>query len=78
MAQLVIHDFEEDLLVSLQARATNHGRTVEAEAKAILVRNLSGLHAKTWDRADLIYQRLAQTGRSFSDSVELIREDRQR
>ncbi|HEY7330728.1 MAG TPA: hypothetical protein VH592_24015 [Gemmataceae bacterium] len=31
-----------------------------------------------WERADTIRQRLAATGRDFSDSAQLIREDRDR
>lgn len=32
----------------------------------------------TWARVDAIYSRLAATGRTFGDSAELLREDRDR
>ena len=38
----------------------------------------SPISADPWARADTICQRLAATGRNFSDSVEDIREDRDR
>lgn len=76
MSQLVISDLDDVTLSRLRERAARHGRTVEWEAKTILVEALPGNDA--WTGADQIFTELAATGRTFSDSVELIREDRER
>ena len=36
MATLTIRDFDEDLKVKLRVRAAEHGRSMEAEVRAIL------------------------------------------
>jgi antitoxin FitA len=36
MAQLLVRDLDEDLVVALRKRAAKHGRSVEAEHRAIL------------------------------------------
>jgi plasmid stability protein len=78
MPQLLIPDVETAIWEQLRERASRHGRTVETEAKAILTQALRPAEADPWSAVDAIRQRLAATGRDFSDSVELLREDRQR
>jgi plasmid stability protein len=68
---------EANLLHRLREQATAHGRSAEAEAKAILEEALRR-QADVWARVDAIYDRLAASGRTFSDSSELLREDRER
>jgi plasmid stability protein len=36
MAQLLVRDLDDDLVVALRKRAAKHGRSVEAEHRAIL------------------------------------------
>ena len=58
-----------------------HGKekgTVPSEAKAILSAALHGKGPEPWAPVDAIYDRLAATGRTFSDSADLLREDRNR
>lgn len=78
MAELVLNDVENDLLDRLQMRATRHGRTPAEEAKAILLKALHGRGEELWEPVDAIYHRLATSGRTFSDSADLLREDRDR
>ncbi len=78
MSQLVIPDVEEALLARLRDRAARNVRTVEAEAKAILTEALQPPPGDPWAEVDAIYQELAAEGRTFRDSVELLREDRER
>ena len=78
MPQLLIPDIAESLLQQLQQQATRHGRTVEAEARVILEDALRLDPAKVWAEVDAIRNALAATGRDFGDSVQDIREDRER
>jgi plasmid stability protein len=76
MSQLVIPDVDDATLARLRERAARHGRTVETEVQAILAEALAS--SDPWAGADAIFGELAASGRAFSDSAELIREDRDR
>jgi antitoxin FitA len=76
MAELVLTDVNEAVFHQLQQQANSHGRTPEEEAKAIISVALQGNQA--WRAVDEIYGRLSASDRSFSDSAELLREDRDR
>jgi len=78
MAELVIRDIEETVFGRLQLRAKNHGRTTADEARLIIEEALSDRPADAWAGVDAIRERLAASGRTFSDSAELLREDRDR
>lgn len=78
MAELILTEVDNRVLHSLQERALRHGRTPVEEAKAILAETLHGKLPDAWAQVDEIYHRLAATGRTFSDSADLIREDRDR
>jgi plasmid stability protein len=78
MAELVLTDLEDNVLHQLQEQATSHGRTPVEEAKAILSEALHGKGQEAWVQVDAIYHRLAASGRTFSDSADLLREDRDR
>jgi antitoxin FitA len=78
MSQLLIPDVDPRMLVQLRQRASQHGRTLEDEVKTIL--ESVSTPSATSDRAavDAIRRRLADSGRQFSDSAQLVREDRER
>ena len=78
MAELVLTDLDDGVLHHLKERATRHGRTPAEEAKAILADALGGKPLDVWAPVDTIYRRLAASGRTFSDSADLLREDRDR
>jgi plasmid stability protein len=78
MPTLLIPEVEEALLVRLRERAAVHGRTPEAEAKRILLESLPPPAAQVWAEVNALHDRLAATGQTFSDSAELLREDRDR
>lgn len=78
MADLVLTDVDEMVLHHLQERATRHGRTPAEEAGAILAEAIRGQRPDVWAPVDAIYRRLAASGRTFSDSADLLREDRDR
>jgi plasmid stability protein len=78
MRELVLTDVDEVILHDLRERATRHGRTPVEEAKAILTAALGRKPSDVWASVDAIYQRLAASGRTFADSADLLREDRDR
>jgi plasmid stability protein len=78
MPTLLIPEVEETLLVRLRERAAAHGRTPEAEAKLILLESLPPAGVQVWAEVNALHDRLAASGRSFTDSAELLREDRDR
>ena len=78
MTELVLTNVDSAVLYQLQERATRHGRTPAEEAKAILTETLCNQAARDWAPVDAIYHRLAASGRTFSDSADLLREDRDR
>jgi plasmid stability protein len=78
MSALLTLDLDPAILARLTERAKKHGRPPEVEAKIILMSALQSVPADPWAEADAIRQRLAASGRTFSDSTELVREDRDR
>jgi plasmid stability protein len=78
MGELVLTDVDEVVLHHLRERALHHGRTPVEEAKVILAEELRGHRPNAWAPVDAICDRLAASGRTFSDSADLLREDRDR
>ena len=77
MSALVIPDLDDATLARLRERATSHGRSAEEEAREILAAALEG-PPDPWARINAFRERLLASGRTFSDSTELLREDRDR
>jgi len=78
MAEIVLSDLDEPLVQELQRRAAVHRRTTAEEAKSILSAALSAIDQHGWDETDAIHARLSARRHEFSDSADLIREDRDR
>jgi plasmid stability protein len=76
MAQLLVRDVPRDVVEALKKRAATHGRSAEAEHRAILEESLKVGRASFWERAAEL--RKATRGRIKKDSADLIREDRDR
>jgi antitoxin FitA len=76
MAQVLIRDLRPQVVARLKARAKRHGRSLQAELKEILDRasNQKALEARAI--TDRIRRQLA--GRTHTDSVALLAEDRAR
>lgn len=83
MNQLIIENLDPKLTEKLLRLARQHDRTVEAEVKAILEAateaeavKQQAIAAQSWEKIE--GARAKYAGRTFSDSVELLREDRTR
>lgn len=76
MARILIRDLDDEAVKRLKERARRHSRSLQGEAKLILTQAVGLSLREARELARQWQQKLA--GRSFPDSTELIREDRQR
>ncbi|MBV9585990.1 MAG: Arc family DNA-binding protein [Alphaproteobacteria bacterium] len=74
MAQLLVREVPQDVVEALKRRAKEHGRSAEAEHRAILEEALRPERAGFWERAAKLREEMR--GRVFTDSTDLIRQDR--
>ena len=76
MPDILIRGLDEETLKRLKARAKRHGRSLQREAKHLL-EEAAGADPK---QVSAIFANWREefAGRRFSDSTELIAEDRQR
>lgn len=74
MAQLLVRNIPDRTVLALKERAARHGRSVEAEHRAILDEVLVFDALSFSEQADIL--RAKTSGRSLVPSWVLIREDR--
>lgn len=75
MGQLLVRGLDDTLIATLRQRAARHGRSVEAEHRAILERAL----APEMELFAAAAARLrARTPPQTSDSADIVRQDRDR
>jgi plasmid stability protein len=78
MADVTIHDIEPELLERLEARAKAFGRSVEDEMLIMIRRSLPKHRDRETMRRGARESHERFRGRTFSDSTDDIREDRER
>lgn len=76
MAQVLVRDVDDKVIERLKARAKQSGRSLQVELKMILEQAARQDMIDARRLAERIRKKLS--GRVHSDSVELIREDRER
>jgi plasmid stability protein len=74
MAQLLVRDVPRDVVEALMRHASNHGRSAEAEHRAILEKALRAGREAFRARASRL--REESRGRIIGESADVIREDR--
>ena len=77
MAQVLVRQLDDKVVDRLKKRAKEHGRSLQSEVKTILQEAVPDYEA-AWKRIDGFRKRLKKSGRKFSVSAALIREDRDR
>ncbi|MEK6801856.1 MAG: Arc family DNA-binding protein [Nitrospirota bacterium] len=77
MAQVLVRQLNEQVVERLKKRAKEHGRSLQSEVKTILEEAVPDYEG-AWLRIEGFRSRLKKSGRKFSDSAVLIREDRDR
>ncbi len=78
MPQLLVRNLQEETVESLKQRAKANHRSLQAELALILENAAKVQSISFWKHSTSIREQLAQSKKSFSDSTELIREDRDR
>ena len=80
MKQLILNDFDPDLLEKLELRAASHQRSLEEELKVILQEAIEAESTAklTAFKEQAIKMQQALSMRHHTDSTELLREDRDR
>lgn len=73
---MTVRKVDPEVVRRLRVRAAEHGRSAEAEHRAILEQVLGAGADDFWARAARLRDRTR--GRQHTDSAELIREDRDR
>jgi len=74
MGQLLVRNIPDEVVKALKARAARHGRSAEAEHRAILEESLKPSADDFWEKARK--HREATRGRIMGDSTDIIREFR--
>jgi plasmid stability protein len=77
MAQVLVRQLNKKVVDRLKRRAREHGRSLQSEVKTILEEAVPDYEG-AWKRIEFIRTKLQRSGRKFSDSADLIREDRAR
>ena len=76
MSQLLVRNLQEEVVERLKHRAKANHRSLQAEV-ALILENAAKVQPRDfWQDAHAVREQLAQYKHSFSDSAELIREDR--
>ncbi len=77
MAQVLVRELSDQVVKRLKKRAKEHGRSLQAEVKTILEEAVPD-YEQAWKRIATLRDTLTRSGKTFSDSADLIREDRDR
>jgi plasmid stability protein len=76
MAQIIVRNLDDTVVDRLKARARTNDRSLEAEVRLILEQSAK---VDTVQARQIVMERRKKLqGREFVDSVDLIREDRDR
>lgn len=78
MKQVLIRDIDDNLLNKLKNLAKKHGRSLQAELKLIISNATETSDIQPFLAAKKIRKKLESTQKNFTDSVALLKEDRQR
>lgn len=73
MAQIIVRNLDDAVVDSLKSRAKRNNRSLEAEVRHILEEASGQLSWDgAWERIDAFRQRMIDSGRTFSDSGEML------
>lgn len=76
MPDVLVRNIEAEVLEKMKLRAKQNGRSLQAELKLLISSFIGSVSASDFETASKIKEKLR--GRQFSDSVEFLKEDRQR
>lgn len=77
MPQILVRQLDNKVVDRLKKQAKEHGRSLQSEVKTILEEAVTD-YETAWKRIEGFRKRLSRSGRTFTDSATLIRENRDR
>ena len=78
MAHILIRNLDDSVVERLRKRAEAHKRSLQGEVKQILEEAAEIDYTKAWEAVERFREKMKCSGLTFSDSAELLREDRER
>lgn len=73
MAQIIVRNLDDAVVNRLKERAEQNNRSLEAEVRHILEQASEQLSwDEAWERIDAFRQRMIESGRTFSDTGEML------
>jgi plasmid stability protein len=78
MPNLLVRDLDKKTIDKLKRRAERHNTSLQAEAKTILEESSRMDWEEFKKRADAFREKMIKSGRTFSDTTDMVREDRER
>jgi len=73
MAQIIVRSLDDDVVEALKKRAERNNRSLEAEVRNILEQASEQLSwDEAWERVDAFREQMKKSGRTFSDSGEML------
>lgn len=78
MAQVLVRDLDDDTVNALKQRAKQHHRSLQSEVKSIIEDAADHARRVELFRREMMEFQASFGGKVFSDSADLIREDRDR
>ena len=73
MAQIIVRNLDDAVVNRLKERADQNNRSLEAEVRQILEQASEQLSwDEAWERIDAFRQRMIDSGRTFSDTGEML------
>ena len=77
MAQIIVRNLDAEVVENLKRRAEQNQRSLEAEVRHILEQASEQLSwDEAWAQIDAFRERMARTGKKFSDTGELLGRER--
>lgn len=76
MPDILVRDVPQDVLERFKAIAARRGRSMQQELRRLIARETGYSLLETYEAAKRISEKFRAEGRTFSDSAELVREDR--
>jgi plasmid stability protein len=78
MPNILVRDLDKKTIDKLKRRAERHNTSLQAEAKTILEESSRMDWEEFKKRADAFREKMIKSGRTFSDTTDMVREDRER
>ena len=76
MSNILIRDVDEQIVERIKRKAARRGQSMQQHLKRLVERDAGMSLLESYEAAERIAAQFRAEGRTFSDSTELVREDR--